>query len=1326
MPRELIDRLHGEDLDSVLAHELAHHRRGDVWMNWVEAALLSLWWFHPVIWLVRRALRQTCEDCCDDVVIGLRMASQDSYCQTLLTVAAQQSGRRPVSLRPAASPLPTATVVPYMAAARHTLARRLRRIMDGSLERSRRLSWLGLAAILALMCLLLPGLRTTQSDATAAPPEDAAAAKPEPAKAHDAGKPDMARELPVVVAADGLPVAGATVWLTQRDIHARGNPPLAVVDKGRTDATGTCRLSLPVDLINNPPGREFGVIAHQAGRALTAAEFHQRSVPKELRLELSAEATTRLTLVDPDGRPIPKATVLVGAIHRGPAFISLPEEVKAMLTAESDAQGKVELRGVSAEQVHELHVSCPSRGRQLFSYYNRVRLEDRVVLRATGAIEGRVTCDDPKRLGGLPVQIVSIAFDKQPTESAAYGYVEARTDADGRFRVPMIGDGKLIVRVWEPEDLPYRSIPLKGHAVRAGETTTVEVPLTPAVLCRGVVVESGSGKPLAGAAVRSATETQKFDARTDAEGKYQVYALPGRAVMNVAATKPYLPTSVASINVLSEGREFEMPRVELVRGVEFVGKLVDTDDKPVAAAFIHLSWGEPGSGDSTTTDEKGEFRLVRVHPTRSMGFSAYGHGIRLTEHMTVTAGLKQPFIVRVPKVEFVALSGRIVGEDGKPSGGLAYSIFHRGSMLDPLYEGKTKNDGTFETLPQFAATGEYDLRVVVGRVAVAQSDSLAPAKTGTTRFADLVFRRSRIPKEREPYRVHPLNGQIVSSKGAAVGGARVVAWYSAERVELKADADGRFRLDALPDYGGFVFIEAQGYRFFGQYVRPPADRKAVSFKLIAESEPAEAWKTLPNWVDSSKRIADQRKLMALYGENAYRAAAEEHERFRALELLAAGNPGRALEILEKTDFKEAWLKNHVRYKAGVALMAAEPEEAKAVLNAINDPDLRSYGYRDAAAKLGDDERERKLAILGEALVDARSIPGADHRAVALSDVGVALRELGQTEQGTRLLREAEALAHALATRAWPAYARGHVAKHLATLDVDSALRLVGAIEDPSEFDRHHRIVAIALSAKHPEAAERALTKIKEPRQRVAAIPGMCYYMATSDLERAKKLAAEADEPCRRAYAHGMIAQALAKSKPAEARKLLRQAFDQLVHLVESKHNLGSSIVHPQNVAAGLLPTAEAIDPTLVPECTWRVLSLRGGAAYGSTSFALGRHGDGEALRLSDPVLAACVSRYNRELARLLVQPPGDETVDGSVSYPWFHFAVLTMLDPEEAIRKASAMPEDSADQRNEKARAWQETISTLSRTPRERWEALCERQLFIWYVGQDGVDKAKP
>jgi len=52
-----------------LAHELAHHRAGDLWTNFAGLLMLSLHWFNPIAWAAWRAFRFDQEAACDARVL---------------------------------------------------------------------------------------------------------------------------------------------------------------------------------------------------------------------------------------------------------------------------------------------------------------------------------------------------------------------------------------------------------------------------------------------------------------------------------------------------------------------------------------------------------------------------------------------------------------------------------------------------------------------------------------------------------------------------------------------------------------------------------------------------------------------------------------------------------------------------------------------------------------------------------------------------------------------------------------------------------------------------------------------------------------------------------------------------------------------------------------------------------------------------------------------------------------------------------------------------------------------------------------------------------
>lgn len=73
----------------VLIHELAHLKRRDHWMAWLELIALVAWWWNPVFWFVRRQVRMSAEMACDAWVIELLPADRRTYAESLLEFSRQ-------------------------------------------------------------------------------------------------------------------------------------------------------------------------------------------------------------------------------------------------------------------------------------------------------------------------------------------------------------------------------------------------------------------------------------------------------------------------------------------------------------------------------------------------------------------------------------------------------------------------------------------------------------------------------------------------------------------------------------------------------------------------------------------------------------------------------------------------------------------------------------------------------------------------------------------------------------------------------------------------------------------------------------------------------------------------------------------------------------------------------------------------------------------------------------------------------------------------------------------------------------------------------------
>jgi beta-lactamase regulating signal transducer with metallopeptidase domain len=96
VPRSLAERLAPDQMRAILLHELMHLRRGDVWVNCLQALLQVVYWWHPLLWLANARIRTIREEAVDDAVMVALENKSDTYAPTLLQVA-KLALRRPLA-----------------------------------------------------------------------------------------------------------------------------------------------------------------------------------------------------------------------------------------------------------------------------------------------------------------------------------------------------------------------------------------------------------------------------------------------------------------------------------------------------------------------------------------------------------------------------------------------------------------------------------------------------------------------------------------------------------------------------------------------------------------------------------------------------------------------------------------------------------------------------------------------------------------------------------------------------------------------------------------------------------------------------------------------------------------------------------------------------------------------------------------------------------------------------------------------------------------------------------------------------------------------------
>jgi bla regulator protein BlaR1 len=87
IPTRAVEELSPHDLRLVITHEMAHIKRRDHWLRWIEwIGVICMWW-NPLMWWARSQLRASEEMACDDLVLETATAEPYLYGNALLNMA---------------------------------------------------------------------------------------------------------------------------------------------------------------------------------------------------------------------------------------------------------------------------------------------------------------------------------------------------------------------------------------------------------------------------------------------------------------------------------------------------------------------------------------------------------------------------------------------------------------------------------------------------------------------------------------------------------------------------------------------------------------------------------------------------------------------------------------------------------------------------------------------------------------------------------------------------------------------------------------------------------------------------------------------------------------------------------------------------------------------------------------------------------------------------------------------------------------------------------------------------------------------------------------
>jgi len=138
MPTSLVEKLSPEGLRATLIHELAHIKRGDLWVNSVQTFLQVVYFYNPFVWFANSIIRKVCEEAVDETVLVALGGQAKDYSNTLIDIGETVFWKADLGLR-----------LIGVAESKKALQWRIRHMLNRPIPKNSKLGALGIIANLS-------------------------------------------------------------------------------------------------------------------------------------------------------------------------------------------------------------------------------------------------------------------------------------------------------------------------------------------------------------------------------------------------------------------------------------------------------------------------------------------------------------------------------------------------------------------------------------------------------------------------------------------------------------------------------------------------------------------------------------------------------------------------------------------------------------------------------------------------------------------------------------------------------------------------------------------------------------------------------------------------------------------------------------------------------------------------------------------------------------------------------------------------------------------------------------------------------------------------
>ncbi|MCF7957389.1 MAG: carboxypeptidase regulatory-like domain-containing protein [Phycisphaerae bacterium] len=145
IPDNLTGHLTESQVDAIFMHELAHIKRGDLWVTLIQTLLQIAYFYNPLLWLANAIIRRTREQAVDERVLVAMGKNALDYPETLLNVSKLVWSKPALGLR-----------LIGVVESKSALTGRIKHMLTHPLPKSAKLGVFGLIAIIFAAVTLLP------------------------------------------------------------------------------------------------------------------------------------------------------------------------------------------------------------------------------------------------------------------------------------------------------------------------------------------------------------------------------------------------------------------------------------------------------------------------------------------------------------------------------------------------------------------------------------------------------------------------------------------------------------------------------------------------------------------------------------------------------------------------------------------------------------------------------------------------------------------------------------------------------------------------------------------------------------------------------------------------------------------------------------------------------------------------------------------------------------------------------------------------------------------------------------------------------------------